>query len=164
MPESSLHLCYPPYLLCKQTLEGDTPCGISLLLCCALFGSALLVGSPERAEAQSATDQAIVEGARSWIGTPYGVYGFTCSGFTSMVYGEFGVYLPADPASQYSYGVPSSGEAGDLVFFDESGYGISHVGIATGYGTVIHSSTYYGAVVETPIEYIPGYVGAVDPY
>ncbi len=81
-----------------------------------------------------------------------------------MVYGEFGVSLPGDPASQYSYGVPSSGEAGDLVFFDEHGYGISHVGIATGYGTVIHSSTYHGAVVETPIEYIPGYVGAVDPY
>jgi hypothetical protein len=33
-----------------------------------------------------------------------------------------------------------------------------------GYGTVIHSSTYYGAVVETPMEYIPGYVGAVDAY
>jgi cell wall-associated NlpC family hydrolase len=134
------------------------------LLCCALLGSALLVSSPERAEAQSATDQAIVEESRSWIGTPYEAYGLTCSGFTSMVYEEFGVYLPSDPASQYSYGVPSSGEAGDLVFFDESGYGISHVGIATGYGTVIHSSTYYGAVVETPIEYIPGYVGAVDPY
>jgi cell wall-associated NlpC family hydrolase len=133
-------------------------------LCCALLACALLVGSPDRAEAQTATDQAIVEESRSWIGAPYGAYGLTCSGFTSMVYGEFGVYLPADPASQYSYGVPSYGKAGDLVFFDESGYGISHVGIATGYGTVIHSSTYYGAVVETPIESIPGYVGAVDPY
>jgi cell wall-associated NlpC family hydrolase len=51
-----------------------------------------------------------------------------------------------------------------LVFFDEAGYGISHVGIATGYGTVIHASTYYGAVVETPMGYIPGYVGAVDAY
>jgi hypothetical protein len=27
---------------------------------------------------------------------------------------------------------------------------------------VIHASTYYGAVVETPIEYIPGYVGSAD--
>jgi cell wall-associated NlpC family hydrolase len=134
------------------------------LLCCALLGCALLVGSPDRAEAQTATDQAIVEESRSWIGAPYGASGLTCSGFTSMIHGEFGVFLPADPASQYSYGVPSSGEAGDLVFFDEHGYGISHVGIATGYGTIIHSSTYYGAVVETPIEYIPGYVGAVDPY
>ena len=50
------------------------------------------------------------------------------------------------------------------MFFDEAGYGISHVGIATGYGTVIHASTYYGAVVETPIENIPGYVGTVDAY
>jgi cell wall-associated NlpC family hydrolase len=134
-------------------------------LCLALLSSALLVGSPDRAEAQSsATDQAIVEEARSWIGTPYGAYGLTCSGFTSRIYEEFGVYLPADPASQYAYGVPSNGEAGDLVFFDEDGYGISHVGIATGYGTVIHASTYYGAVVETPIEYIPGYVGAADVY
>ena len=135
-------------------------------LCCALFSIALLVGSPERAEAQSATDQAIVvvEEARSWIGTPYGAYGLYCSEFTSAVYGDFGVYLPGDPASQYAYGVPSNGKAGDLVFFDEHGSGISHVGIATGYGTVIHSSSYYGEVVESPIEYIPGYVGAVDVY
>ena len=48
------------------------------------------------------------------------------------------------------------------MFFDEAGYGISHVGIATGYGTVIHASTYYGAVVETPIDLVPGYVSAAD--
>src|SRR5215204_6391990 len=60
---------------------------------------------------------------------------------------------PTSPDAQYAYGTPSYGKAGDLVFFDEAGYGISHVGIATGYGTVIHASTYYGAVVETPIEY-----------
>jgi cell wall-associated NlpC family hydrolase len=80
------------------------------------------------------------------------------------VFADLGVYLPDSPEAQYAYGTPSYGKAGDLVFFDEHGYGISHVGIATGYGTVIHSSTYYGAVVETPIEYIPGYVGAVDAY
>ena len=48
------------------------------------------------------------------------------------------------------------------MFFDEAGYGISHVGIATGYGTVIHASTYYGTVVETPIDLVPGYVSAAD--
>ncbi len=131
-------------------------------LCLALLSSALLVGSPSRAEAQTATDRAIVEEARGWVGTPYGAYGADCSGFTSLVYQEFGVYLPDDPASQYSYGYPSGAEAGDLVFFDEAGYGISHVGIATGYGTVIHASTYYGAVVETPIDLVPGYVGAAE--
>ena len=103
-----------------------------------------------------------MDDARSYIGTPYGAYGMDCSGFTSAVFADLGVYLPDSPDAQYAYGVPSNAKAGDLVFFDESGYGISHVGIATGYGTVIHASTYYGAVVETSMDYIPGYVGAVD--
>jgi len=133
-------------------------------LCLALFSVALVVGSPDRAEAQSATDQAIVDEARSWIGTPYGAYGADCSGFTSQVFGQFGLYLPDDPAAQWGYGFSSTAEAGDLVFYDEHGYGISHVGIATGYGTVIHASTYFGAVVETPMYDIPGYVGAMDVY
>lgn len=131
------------------------------LLSCALLSVVLLAGPPSAAHASG---QAVVDNARSYVGTPYGAYGFDCSGFTSAVFADFGVYLPESPVDQYYSGVPSYGKAGDLVFFDESGYGISHVGIATGYGTVIHSSTYYGAVVETPIEYIPGYVGAVDVY
>jgi cell wall-associated NlpC family hydrolase len=136
----------------------------AVLLSCALFSVVLLAGSPREAHAQGYSGQAVVDDARSYIGTYYGAYGFDCSGFTSTVFADLGVYLPDSPEAQYAYGVPSSGKAGDLVFFDEHGYGISHVGIATGYGTVIHSSTYYGAVVETPMEYIPGYVGAVDAY
>ena len=134
------------------------------LLSCALLSVVLLAGSPSLAYAQDYSGQAVVEDAQSYIGTPYGASGMDCSGFTSSVFADLGVYLPDSPVEQYYYGTPSYGKAGDLVFFDESGYGISHVGIATGYGTVIHASTYYGAVVETPIEYIPGYVGAVDAY
>ena len=136
------------------------------LLSCALFSVVLLADPASEAHAQGydVSGQAVVDDAQSYIGTPYGAYGFDCSGFTSAVFADLGVYLPDSPVEQYYYGTPSDAEAGDLVFFDESGYGISHVGIATGYGTVIHSSTYYGAVVETPIEYIPGYVGAVDAY
>ena len=135
------------------------------LLSCALFSVVLMAGpSTDEVHAQGVSGQAVVGDARSYIGTPYGAYGFDCSGFTSAVFADLGVYLPDSPDAQYAYGVPSSAKAGDLVFFDEAGYGISHVGIATGYGTVIHASTYYGAVVETPIEYIPGYVGAVDAY
>jgi cell wall-associated NlpC family hydrolase len=126
----------------------------AVLLSCTLFSVVLLTSSPSEAYAQGydVSGQAVVEDAQSYIGSPYG-WGMDCSGFTSMVFADLGVYLP-----------DSYGKAGDLVFFDEAGYGISHVGIATGYGTVIHASTYYGAVVETPIEYIPGYVGAVDAY
>jgi cell wall-associated NlpC family hydrolase len=136
------------------------------LLSCALFSVVLLAGPASEAQAQGydVSGQAVVDDARSYIGTPYGAYGFDCSGFTSAVFADLGVYLPDSPGAQYAYGTPSDAKAGDLVFFDEHGYGISHVGIATGYGTVIHSSTYYGAVVETPIEYIPGYVGVVDAY
>ncbi len=136
------------------------------LLSCTLFSVFLLAGPASEAHAQGydVSGQAVVDNAQSYIGTPYGAYGFDCSGFTSAVFADLGVSLPDSPDTQYAYGTPSYGNAGDLVFFDEHGYGISHVGIATGYGTVIHSSTYYGAVVETPIEYIPGYVGAVDAY
>ena len=138
----------------------------AVLLSCALFSVVLLAGpTTEEAQAQGyGSGQAVVDDAWSYIGTPYSAYGLDCSGFTSAVFADLGVYLPDSPDAQYAYGVPSSAKAGDLVFFDESGYGISYVGIATGYGTVIHASTYYGAVVETPMEYIPGYIGAVDAY
>jgi peptidoglycan DL-endopeptidase RipA len=139
----------------------------AVLLSCALYSVVLLTSSPSEAHAQGydVSGQAVVEDAQSYIGSPYGTWGMDCSGFTSAVFADLGVYLPDSPYAQYANGTPSSyGEAGDLVFFDEAGYGISHVGIATGYGTVIHASTYYGAVVETPVEYIPGYVGAVDAY
>jgi cell wall-associated NlpC family hydrolase len=137
----------------------------AVLLFCALFSAVLVAGPTSEAHAQGyGSGQAVVDDARSYIGTPYGAYGIDCSGFTSAVFADLGVYLPDSPDAQYAYGAPSNAKAGDLVFFDESGYGISHVGIATGYGTVIHASTYYGAVVETPMRYIPGYVGAVDAY
>ena len=137
------------------------------LLSCALFSVVLLAGPPAHeahAQGYGVSGQAVVDDARSYVGASYGTSGLDCSGFTSAVFADLGVYLPDSPGAQYAYGTPSNAKAGDLVFFDESGYGISHVGIATGYGTVIHASTYYGAVVETPIEYIPGYVGAVDAY
>ncbi|MEJ7843419.1 MAG: NlpC/P60 family protein [Rubrobacter sp.] len=132
------------------------------LFSCAVFSAMIVAYSPSEASAQTLSDEAAVAEAQSYIGTPYGAYGLDCSGFTSAVYANLGVSLPDDPVAQYGYGVPSAGAAGDLVFFDEAGYGISHVGIATGYGTVIHASTYYGTVTETPISQVPGYVGAVD--
>lgn len=133
------------------------------LFSCAVLSAALVATAPSEASAQAASGGAVVAEAQSYVGTPYGAYGLDCSGFTTAVYGNLGVSLPDDPAAQYGYGVPSGGAAGDLVFFDEAGYGISHVGIATGYGTIIHSSTYAGTVTETPISDIPGYVGSVDP-
>ena len=132
------------------------------LFSCAVLSAVIVANSPSEASAQTLSGEAAVAEAQSYIGAPYGAGGLDCSGFTSAVYANLGASLPDDPVAQYGYGVPSTGAAGDLVFFDEAGYGISHVGIATGYGTVIHASTYYGTITETPISQVPGYVGAVD--
>lgn len=130
----------------------------------AVAASYFLSVSP--AQAQDSGD-AVVSEARSWSGTPYldnggGNGGVDCSDLTSLVYGASGVSLPDDPNALVGYGYPvSTPGAGDLVFFSEDGSGsITHVGIATGVGTIVHSSTYFGAVTETPIADIPGHAGA----
>lgn len=148
----------------KRILEGDlhTRKIFVTLFSCAVLSAALVANSPSEASARTVSGEAAVAEAQSYIGTPYGAGGLDCSGFTSAVYADLGESLPDDPAAQYSYGVPSEAAAGDLVFFDEAGYGISHVGIATGYGTMIHSSTYFGEITESSIYDVPGYVGAVD--
>ncbi|CAN5872933.1 hypothetical protein BH23ACT11_BH23ACT11_29800 [soil metagenome] len=113
-------------------------------------------------------NEAVVNEARSYIGAAYDYsgagYGYDCSEFTSAVFSAFGVSLADSPTSQYAAGAPSSAGAGDLVFYSEGGYGITHVGIATGYGTIIHASSYFGVVTETPMYNIPGYIGSVDVY
>jgi len=78
------------------------------------------------------------------------------------VYAKFGFSLPDSPGGQMGYGRPISGPpaAGDLLFWNEDGSGITHNGIATGNGTTIHASANPGYVTETPIDAIPGYVGA----
>lgn len=129
-----------------------------------LLSAAFLLGSSTEAEAQT-TDQAVVNEARSWIGTPYqyggaSSAGVDCSGFTMLVMQQFGVELPRTTGAQFGTGVASNAKAGDLVFFTNGGYGIAHAGIATGEGTIIHAS--YGGVAETPIQHLQGYAGARD--
>ena len=117
-------------------------------------------------EAQAGTGDRVVREARTWIGVPYrwggeSRRGTDCSGFTRAVYKKFGRRLPDSPARQMRYGRRvTKPRAGDLVFFNERGRGISHVGIATGRGTVIHASGHWGKVTETKIRYIRGYAGA----
>lgn len=128
-----------------------------------LLSVALMLGSSTEAEAQ--TGDAVVQEARSWIGTPY-LYGGTtsagidCSGFTMLVMEQFGVYLPRTTTAQYAVGTVSNAKAGDLVFFTNGSTGIAHNGIATGEGTVIHAG--YEGVTETPMKYLQGYAGAKD--
>ena len=82
--------------------------------------------------------------ALQYLGIPY-VWGgsspstgFDCSGFTSYVYAQVGVYLPHHAASQYNMGTPVAYEQlapGDLVFFS----GLGHVGLYIGGGQFVHA-------------------------
>ena len=105
-----------------------------------------------------------MEEARKWVGTPYRLggsssYEIDCSGLTTRVYEKSGEKVPYWDEKQYGYGETVRGEpqAGDLVFFDEHRDGISHVGIATGTGTLAHTSSYFDKVIESDMKDIKGY-------
>lgn len=105
--------------------------------------------------------KAIVKTARGYLGYPYvygdeGRYGFDCSGFVQTVYAGHGLKLPRTARLQSKVGEPvrlDSLRAGDLVFFNPnpSSNRITHVGVATGDGQVIHASSGRGEVVIDPL-------------
>jgi len=135
----------------RETSKGDRPEGTS-----------------ERASVSGQRGEAVVNEARKWIGVRYRLGGETrrgvdCSGLTMQVYKKFRISLPHWDDKQYRMGtkVPKGQEKpGDLVFFDEHGRNISHVGIYAGNGKIVHASDYYNRVVESQMRYIKGYVGA----
>ena len=122
----------------------------------------------ERVSASGRSGEDVVREARKWIGVRYRLggesrRGVDCSGLTMQVYKKFGVSLPHWDEKQYRKGarVPKGREKpGDLVFFNEHGRNISHVGIYTGNGKIIHVSDYYNKVTESQMKYIKGYVAA----
>lgn len=95
--------------------------------------------------------------AEGWLGTPYS-YGGTsrsgtdCSGFVRSVFNEVRVSLPRTSSEQASVGsgVPLTVvEPGDLLFFNTTGGGVSHVGISIGEDKFIHASTSRGVIVSS---------------
>ncbi|MEJ5928898.1 NlpC/P60 family protein [Corynebacterium sp. H128] len=109
---------------------------------------------------QSNNGQAIVDAARSKIGSPY-VYGaagpsaFDCSGLTSWAYSQVGKSIPRTSYAQAAEGTPVSRDqlqAGDIVAFYD---GASHVGIYSGNGTVIHALNEGTPLSESPLDYMP---------
>jgi lipoprotein Spr len=104
------------------------------------------------------------------IGTKYvaggvSTSGFDCSGFTRYVFDKIGITLPHQSASQYQMGTAVSRDEmrpGDLVFFNTSGKGISHVGIYVGDGQFAHASSSRGVTISSLSDsyYVNRYVGA----
>ena len=104
--------------------------------------------------------QAVLNLAYSKQGCPY-VWGaegpntFDCSGFTSYVFrNAAGVNLPRTSSAQSGYGKTvskSNLQPGDLVFFNTSGSGVSHVGIYVGGGSMIHAPSSGKTVSVTSI-------------
>lgn len=125
---------------------------------------------PSRGGDDSVRD--ILSYASSLLGTPYrsggaAPGGFDCSGFVSHVMGEFGVSLPRTSWEQFKRGTAVERDAlepGDLVFFTTYASGASHVGIYTGNGKFIHSSSpHSGGVIVTSMSdtyYSTRYLGA----
>jgi len=104
------------------------------------------------------------------IGTKYvsggvSTNGFDCSGFTMYVFDKIGIDLPHQSGSQYQMGTAVSRSdlrAGDLLFFNTSGKGVSHVGIYVGDGKFAHASSSRGVTISNLSDsyYVNRYVGA----
>lgn len=91
--------------------------------------------------------------------------GFDCSGFTMYVFDKIGINLPHQSGSQYQMGTAISRSdlrEGDLLFFNTSGKGVSHVGIYVGDDKFAHASSKRGVTISTLSDsyYVDRYVGA----
>ncbi len=117
----------------------------------ALLGRSM----PEVSRGSNYITRRIISSSLNYIGVPY-VFGgttpsgFDCSGFTSYVFANAGVYIPRTADAQYAVGTPvSNPEPGDLVFFQTYEPGPSHVGIYLGDGRFVNASSSRGVAIDS---------------
>jgi len=114
---------------------------VSILLGAVLaFG--VFAGSASAASTLDKTVDALLGTPYKWAGTTKS--GFDCSGFTAYVFAQFDIDLPHSSKSQADEGTrikKAELRAGDLVFFNTDGKGISHVGIYMGDGVFAHAAS-----------------------
>jgi len=107
--------------------------------------------------------QQILDFAMQYLGYPY-VHGGNsletgtdCSGFTSLIYKEFGYSLSRTPGGQLASagtGVDVSQiQIGDIVCYGKKGGKCTHVGIYAGNDQIIHASTPKGGVKMSSLYY-----------
>jgi len=123
-------------------------------------------------DAKAATISDITNTAKAYIGVPY-QYGGTdintgvdCSAYTQIVFSKLGISLQRTSSAQYQQGTSIAKaqlKAGDLVFFNTSGSGVSHVGIYIGDSNFISATTSSGVKIDKlndPYYWGSRYVGA----
>jgi len=91
----------------------------------------------------------VTDAAMFFMNAPYlwggrSVFGIDCSGFTQMVFRQFGIRLKRDAWQQAEQGellgFIQEARAGDLAFFDNEEGRITHVGIMLDNNRIIHAS------------------------
>lgn len=125
---------------------------------------------PASAKTASAWRQA----AAPWLGTPYRIggasrEGIDCSGFSQALHQDVVQRrLPRTSQDQWSRSVPVSPnqvQPGDLVFFNTTGKGVSHVGVFLEGQEFVHASTSKGVIYSqlTDPYWSTRYLGARRP-
>ena len=103
----------------------------------------------------------VISSAENKLGSTYvygdtGKEGYDCSGLIYSIYcNELGISLPISSAAQSTFGKQVSKsdlQEGDLVFFNTTGNGVSHVGIYIGGGKFIHASSGQGKVMTSSLD------------
>ena len=126
---------------------------IALLTALAIFFSP--IGEDHKVEASTVNSMELLTKSKEFIGVKYryggtSTAGFDCSGYVRHVFSQLGISLPRSSASMYATGTAvkkSDLAVGDLVFFNTSGRGISHVGVYIGGNKFIHSMTGKGVTI-----------------
>lgn len=107
-----------------------------------------------RGSARLSTAASRYLGIRYVLGGMGGRGGIDCSAYTMRVMQQLGVNLPRTSRSQWRVGRAVSSRnlrPGDLVFFNTSGRGVSHVGIYMGNGMFANANSYRGRTLIEPL-------------
>ena len=118
-----------------------------------------------------ATSSDVIRSGRKYLGVRY-VSGtpspctssqMDCDCFTKRTFNDLGIRL-GWWSDQLNYGRRidlSYRRVGDLLFFSEDGSGrLTHIGIQSNNGYILHSSSYFGKVVESELKYMRGLYAA----